>query len=237
VARTRTTHIMFDLFGTLVSYHDSEVAAGFRRSHDVVRKAGSTIGYDDFCATWGKTFDEFERRATASHDEFSMTAICAAFLERVIGRQTDRDTIDRFRQTYLEEWSTGVRLVPGVAETIDQLSGCYRLGVITNTHDGDFARRQLSRTGVADRFRLIVTSIEHGKRKPSPFIFRHAVKLAGANAKHTVFVGDSYDADYCGAVGAGLGCLLIDPERRHKIPESDRIDSITDLPSRLMEVV
>ena len=103
--------------------------------------------------------------------------------------------------------------------------------------DDSFARAQLARTGVADRFDVVVTSSEHGIRKPSPAIFRHALELSGGRPEQSLFVGDSYDADYCGARGAGMRCLLIDPQKRHDIPAADRIEATTGLLSRLEEAV
>jgi len=41
-------------------------------------------------------------------------------------------------------------------------------------------------------------------------------------------VGDSYSADYLGAVGAGLRGLLIDPERRYDVPGTDRLSHVLE---------
>ena len=67
----------------------------------------------------------------------------------------------------------------------------------------------------------------HRVRKPSPAIFAHAVQALGAAApERCVYVGDTYDADYRGATGAGLLAFLIDPRARAPIPEAQRLESL-----------
>ena len=45
----------------------------------------------------------------------------------------------------------------------------------------------------------IVVSEEVGAAKPAPEIFRHALKLIGADPVRSLFVGDRPVADICGA--------------------------------------
>ena len=227
---------MFDLFGTLVSYYREYSNVGFHRSHEVALSTGAAVDYDQFCAAWAETYLELDAAASKSHAEFSMQTYSTVLLERLSGSTVDPSAVELFRSTYLEEWSTGVEVISGVAEMISELSGHYTLAVVTNTHDDRFARGQLARTGVADLFDVVVTSIGHGMRKPAPAVFRHALELSGGEPDRALFVGDSYEADYCGAVAAGLMCLLIDPDQKHDVPNAHRIDTITDLPSRLEEV-
>ena len=228
---------MFDLFGTLLSYCNSGTAQGFQRSHELLLEAGATVSYDEFLDEWDATFCEFESGAQKTHDEFTMDQVCSAFTKRTVGDAADDGLVQRFRRTYLEEWTRCVDLVPGVADMIIDLSDRYTLTVITNTHDGAYARSQIDRIGVTDRFVSIVTSVEHGKRKPSAEIFDYALQVSGAAAESTLFVGDSLEADYTGATGAGMMAVLIDPERKHDIPASDRIDTITELPAWLEEAI
>jgi len=226
---------MFDLFGTLVTYHASRTAQGFHRSHAVLAKAGIDIEYEEFLARWDGVFDEFEQKALITHDEFTMDAVCSEFASRVAGHAVDETLAGEFRRTYLEEWTTGVAVIPGVGQMLRDLAGDYTLAVITNTHDGVYARSQVGRIGADESFSLIVTSDEYGKRKPSPSIFGYALQQCGAAPETTLYVGDSPEADYRGATGAGLMAVLIDPDGSHNVPSREKIGSITELPSWLEE--
>jgi len=41
-------------------------------------------------------------------------------------------------------------------------------------------------------------------------------------------MGDSYSADYLGAISAGLRGLLIDPEQRYDVPRTDRLAHVLE---------
>ena len=86
---------------------------------------------------------------------------------------------------------------------------------------------------VAHLFSAVVTSVEHGKRKPYASIFEHALSIIGASSEDALYVGDSFAADYSGAKGVGMRCLLIDPDKRAELPDEDRINNVMDLPAML----
>ena len=79
-------------------------------------------------------------------------------------------------------------------------------------------------------FEYVITSVEHGKRKPSSSIFDYALHASNGQKETALFVGDSYAADYEGAKAAGLACLLIDPDQRYDVPSSRRLDAVLDVP-------
>ena len=87
---------------------------------------------------------------------------------------------------------------------------------------------------VAHLFSEVVTSVEHGKRKPHASIFERALNLTGSSSENALYVGDSFAADYIGAKGVGMRCLLIDPNKKQDIPEKDRISSVLDVPAMLV---
>ena len=56
---------------------------------------------------------------------------------------------------------------------------------------------------------------------------------AAGKPESAVYVGDSFSADYEGALAAGLHPLLIDPERRHPVPDAHRIASVSETLARV----
>lgn len=87
----------------------------------------------------------------------------------------------------------------------------------------------LDRMGVRQHFSAVVTSVEHGTRKPGPAIFAHTLELVRGSQQGSIYVGDSYAADYLGAAAAGIDCLLLDPDERHHIPARDRLRDIASV--------
>jgi putative hydrolase of the HAD superfamily len=228
-----TTHVLFDFFGTLVAYSASRVEQGFQRSHEVLLRNGAHIDYATFLARWDGTFEAFEARALQSLDEYSMDAVCGQFLSQVLPRGPEKETVDLFRDTYLNEWNKGVGYIPGVQELLVELAQSFTLVLVTNTHHAALVHDHLQAMGVAHHFTTVVTSVDHGKRKPSACIFHQALALSAGKPETSVYVGDTFAADYVGATNAGLRCLLIDPEHRHDVPNANRMRHILDASTRL----
>ena len=228
-----TTHVLFDFFGTLVAYSESRVEQGFQQSHEVLLRNGAHIDYATFLEQWDGTFGEFEARAQQSLDEYSMDAVCGQFLSQVLPRGPQRETVELFRDTYLNEWNKGVRYIPGVQELLVELAESFTLVLVTNTHHAALVHGHLQALDVAHHFATVVTSVDHGKRKPSACIFHQALTLSAGKPETSVYVGDTFAADYLGATNAGLRCLLIDPEHRHDVPDANRIRHILDASARL----
>jgi putative hydrolase of the HAD superfamily len=222
------THILFDFFGTLVTYSESLVEQGYERSYEILTTAGASLDYSEFLERWSDTFEEFELRAQQSLDEYSMDAVCTEFLRRVLPQPADAELVDRFRDTFLLEWNKGVEPIPGVTSLIADLSQRFTLVLVTNTHHVGLVRDHLKAMGVEQYFAVVVTSVEHGKRKPSRSIFESAIEQSGGKRETSVYVGDSYSADYLGSVRAGLRGLLIDPEHRYDVPRTHRLANVLE---------
>jgi putative hydrolase of the HAD superfamily len=227
------THVLFDFFGTLVRYSDSLVEQGFQGSYEVLVSAGASLDYENFLEQWSSTFNEFEARAQLSLDEFSMEEVCGAFLDGVLPHSPDGEVVTRFRDIYLLEWSTGVQYIAGLSALLADLSQRYTLALVTNTHRAELVSKHLRAMGAEECFDVVITSVEHGKRKPHSTIFEEALEQSGGRPNTAVHIGDSYSTDYLGATRAGLAGLLIDPSRRYKVPEAHRMDHVLEIPQIL----
>jgi putative hydrolase of the HAD superfamily len=227
------THLLFDFFGTLVAYSESRVEQGFHTSYALLLEAGAQTTYAGFLDRWEATFQEFESLAQHDLQEFSMDAVCVAYLQSMLGRHPGAATVERFRDAYLAEWNKGVQYVPGVTELLANLAERFTLAVVTNTHHAELVHRHLDAMGAGPYFAAVITSVEHGKRKPSRCIFDQALARTGGTPEAAVYIGDSFSADYRGATDAGLRCFLIDPESRHDVPETDRLTQVFEVLARL----
>lgn len=228
-----TTHLVFDFFGTLVSYSASRTDQGYERTFELLRNAGSKLGYGEFLSLWSEVSAGFDESAERSNREFSMLELATAFLARAV-IPANRALTREFVETYISEWNTGVRYLDGVADLLRRLEPRFPLSIITNTHDPDLVPHHLQRMGVAHLFKEVVTSVEFGIRKPAAEIFDHTLALLGTSIENCVYVGADYEADFVGARTAGLRPLLIDPLDKAPIASEDRLSSILEIEKKLV---
>jgi putative hydrolase of the HAD superfamily len=228
------THLLFDFFGTLVEYSGSRTEQGYERSHAVLLANKVNLGYREFIERWADVFQKFDLMADVDQDEFSMDDVVTGFLKDVLGAEPTPKLINNFRDTYLQEWNTGVKYIDGVPALLNQLKDRYTLVLVTNTHNGDLIRSHLENMKVAEYFSSIITSVEHGKRKPHASIFEDALQATGGESHNALYIGDTFATDYIGANDVGMRCLLIDPHEKQNIPPEDRISHILDLGDRVL---
>ena len=225
--------ILFDFFGTLVEYSASRVEQGYYATHALLLNDGVDVSYTAFLAAWSGAFDDLDRWSRRTGLEYSMEQATQQFIERVCPHPLSQELSTSLEMSYLREWSAAIRFIPGVPELVEDLAVRFRLGVVTNTHHASFIHTQLRAIGIARHMAVVVTSIEHGRPKPHPSIFRSALERLDCDAAAALFVGDSYEADYLGAKGVGVQALLIDPHRAAEIPAQEAIRSVLEVRARL----
>jgi putative hydrolase of the HAD superfamily len=221
--------ILFDFFGTLVEYSASRIEQGYHATHAILSEQDITITYGEFLERWTAVFDTLDGWSRQTGREFSMQQVAVEFLAEVCPRPYASGLPAALWGAYVAEWGTAIRYPPGVRELVADLSTRFRLGVVTNTHATPLVRDHLTRSGIAPHVQAVITSVDHGRPKPHPSIFVAALERLGMDAASTLFVGDSYEADYLGATRAGLSALLIDPAGVAPVPAADRIASVLDI--------
>jgi putative hydrolase of the HAD superfamily len=223
------TAILFDFFGTLVEYSPSRVEQGYHATHALLLKEGIDITYAAFLENWVAVSEALDRWSRSTELEYSMEKVALQFIERVCPHRRSPEFSTRLWVSYLEEWSTAIRYIPGVQELIEELSAHLRLGVVTNTHYAPHIHAHLREIGISQHMAVVVTSVEHGRPKPHPSIFMSALERLDCAASAALFVGDSYTADYLGATGVGMQAVLIDPCRPAGVPAHEAIGSVLDV--------
>lgn len=225
------TTICFDFFGTLVKYSPSDKSQGYPDSDAVLRSAGLNGTYDAWLQQWDATYADFHERSHKDLAEFSMTNVVTAFVARV-GLPANSSLVAAFEATYLREWNAGVTDIPGLRSILVGLADDYQLGVVSNTNDLTLVPDHLARLGLAHLFDDVVLSVDVGYRKPHPAIYRTALERLGSEPGRTLFIGDTFEADYEGPKQAGMRTLLI-TDSHHHVPAADRLTSVLDLPAVL----
>ena len=110
-----------------------------------------------------------------------------------------------------EEYFPENVIPPDVHPTLHDLkkSG-YRLGVVSNRHQP--CHEELRSYGLDEFFELALVAGEVSAWKPDPALFTHALERLEITPEQAIYVGDNYYADVVGALRAGLGPVLYDPD-------------------------
>ena len=148
-------------------------------------------------------------------------------------RLSDADC-DELTGEFLQIYEANWRLFDDVVPALDRLAH-LPLGVITNGLDAQ-QRQKLELLGIADRFKVIVTSDATKLSKPDPRIFHHAAAAIGARPEQCVHVGDDWRRDVEGATAAGFRAIWLDRVRSRGPsgpPHVETIESLMNLVGRV----
>jgi putative hydrolase of the HAD superfamily len=142
----------------------------------------------------------------------------------------DPGLADALSDSYVESQRGGHRLIDGADRTVRTLTGSRRLGLLTNG-PADIQRLKFEATGLGDCFDAVVVSGEVGIGKPDPAVFAYAIDRLGASPRDTVMVGDSWERDVLGALGAGLSAVWVSGGRSvpEELAEVTVIDNVGEL--------
>jgi len=95
----------------------------------------------------------------------------------------------------------------------------------------------LAALGLEGAFDFTLAAGEIGVWKPAPEIFLHAARLAGVEPDEAVYVGDNYFADALGATQAGMGAILLDPQKLFPEAVCHVISEVWDVPDLLTRLI
>ena len=224
------TDLIFDFFGTLVSYtHGMAPDASYGTTHRLLLDCGFSVEYDVFIRELNQVFEHLDQQAKATCVEYHSYEAGRMFFSTCFGREAPTDVLEHFIDTFSMEWNRGTIFYPEIKPFISRLAARYRLSIITNAHYPPLVARNLAAMGITDYFAHVLTSVEFGVRKPDPHIFRDALRRLSISPHAATYVGDSFDDDYRGAAAAGIRCILVDPGRRWHGLVDDRVDRLFDI--------
>ncbi len=117
-------------------------------------------------------------------------------------------------------WDAAVHWHPtdGVLLVLAELKSMgIRKGIVSNfAFPSSTISRELQRQGLLQHFDCIVSSADYGLRKPAKALFEVALLRAGCKAENTWYVGDAFETDVLGALGAGMVGVWFNPGRKSK---------------------
>ncbi len=135
----------------------------------------------------------------------------ASVFELAQGRGVEARRIEDARQRrnarYARLIEAGVELIPGVGKALAQLSGLARMAVVTSSQPEHFAL-QHARTGIRERFELVLTGADFTRFKPDPEPYLLAAARLGVAPADCLVVEDS-ERGLVSATRAGMRCVVV----------------------------
>jgi putative hydrolase of the HAD superfamily len=100
------------------------------------------------------------------------------------------------------------RVLPGLADR-------YKLGIVSNFKSRGGIETMLKAHGLARFFAFTLVSINFGRRKPHPDIYREAIRKSRVRPEEILFVGDDIQNDIIVPESLGMRVLLLDRHDKH----------------------
>lgn len=206
-------HIFFDLDHTLWDY-DKSAQETLLEIHQFLELKDSEISTKEFIDTFYKVNENLWQL-------YNRGEIDREYIKRSRFRDiltlVDADPIQSVQASeyFLNHCSAKPYLIEDSITALRYLSERYQLHIITNGFT-DSQNNKLSSSGIADFFKVVVTSESTGAKKPSPEIFHYSMGMAGGHSSNSVMIGDNPRTDISGAKGVGMTSILFDPSGKKR---------------------
>lgn len=120
-------------------------------------------------------------------------------------------------------------LMPHAIETLEYLSGKYKLSIITNGFE-EIQNTKLASGKLHGYFDHVVTSQQAGFKKPSKEIFEYTLTRNNIDSRQAVMVGDNLVTDIGGARHAAIDSVFFNYEQvKHDSEIHAEINSLHEL--------
>ena len=239
--------LLFDLFGTVVQFQPQvptvEIAGTpWRTTMGWLRASAERevphVPFDDLLPALMQVTEDIVRARPPEYFEVpSRERFRRALLRVGIATQHAADIAERLSLAHMAHLASMTVLPAEHTALLQQLTGRYRLALVSNFDHGPTARHVLRDHGIAGFFPTTVISAEFGRRKPHPAIFAAALQTVGVRADEALFIGDSVGDDVLGAHNAGLPVAWLNAKSAPLTPGTPApqhvITRLTDLPAVL----
>jgi len=223
-------HVIFDFFGTLVTYRDGVHGNPVERTRRTLSAWGVQLTSDELSQRFAGCFTRLERAASETLREYSMEDATRLLFDE-LGVAASKMRIGQFVGCYLDDWTEGVQGLPNLACWLDAFPASK--SVLSNTHHEPLVEGLLDGLGIRASFEHVTTSIAFGLRKPHPSIYLAHLECIGVAARDAVFVGDNAQCDYFGPRASGIESYLIAPRPVSRVSERHRLAHLYQLIERL----
>lgn len=177
--------ILFDLDGTLIDQ--------FTAIHRAYARAMGLLGLEP------ADYDTVRRTVGGSAD-VTMT--------RLVGPELAPRGLEIYPPIFEEEMLNGLEAMPGAMEILQALRDKGEKTAVFTNKVGPHARAACDHLGFTPLLDLVIGVKDTPWRKPDPEFTLHTLELLGAEAEHSLLIGDS-PFDAASAANVGMPCRLV----------------------------
>lgn len=205
----RIKAVLFDFGDTLVQTplkFDYETC--LIRLHQSLLKNAVSILYDDYRKAHIEIRDKIYSRHSIREVNFEVRISEALKRFGYSLKPTDKTVVEA-TEAFMEPWIQARIMEDDAPSILQRLRAKYKLGVVSNFGYSPTVTKTLERFDLIKFFDIVIVSADVGWRKPSPKIFKAALKALMVSASESVFVGDELDHDVEGAKNVGMRTILL----------------------------
>ncbi len=232
--------VLFDLFRTVVLYregtatnqvHQADWRAAMLRLAPRFLAAAPGLEVEAFLDALVTATDQIASERGSEMREIAIEARYARALASL--GISDDGTAARLAAVQVDAQMEGTTVPAGHHSLLASLARNRKLALVSNFDHAGSLHSMLARHQLERYFSTVVISIEQGRRKPHPEIFRAALDALGASADEALHVGDSFGPDVKGAQAAGIDVAWINPSHKPvpqgAEPPTYEIATLTDI--------
>jgi HAD superfamily hydrolase (TIGR01549 family) len=195
----------FDYGNTLIRFDRPEIRFIEDRFVPVLAETFGPLTVEAFGRAMDRLYEMPRRGLEPTYRELESAEQMAILLDDLYGPGSrPTDALERTDAALQDIFVESIRIDPGDKAVLERMAVRIPLALVSNYPCGGAIRRSLEGIGIDRLFKTIVISGEVGFVKPHPSLFRKALEGLGSDPGRTLFVGDRWDADLCGARDAGL---------------------------------
>ncbi len=193
--------IIFDLDNTLLDYDRCELDAMQRTCKDYGLFVDQPDAWESFWHVYrGNSFKYWTDFVNGGETKSIHEVLRYAFRDSLAPTDIAHDALGA---AYWAYFCKVIHWEDGAEQLLADLRGRFDLGLITNGIS-ESQRKRLLAGGIHAMFRSIIISDEVNCRKPQQEIFELALRELDAKPREVLFVGDSLEDDYQGALRSGV---------------------------------
>ncbi len=219
--------VLFDLYGTLLSYGNMRNA--WRAWGGLLAERLAQHGGRIDPATWPQqliaVFEGYEPEP-APQDDLTVHERRLLALAAAVGARLGPDDARAMATDGLAIWQRDIDLAPGLHATLDALRDRgLATGLVTNFDHPPHVHSLLRQHQLEPLLDVVIVSGAVGLKKPDPAIVRLALEPLGVAPAEAAFVGDSPE-DMQAARAAGVAALGITHNRDLARLEGERVHAL-----------
>lgn len=222
-------HVFFDLDHTLWDFEKNSEQTLKLLYDEYQLKTLNITDFDEFYKRYSfhndRLWDRF-RKGFIKREDLRWKRMWLTLLDFKIANTS---LAHEMSTAYLEILPTQTLLIPGAKEVLDYCKSKYVLHLITNGFEStQWLKMQYS--GISGYFSEVITSEKSNSIKPNREIFEYALTASGAQADHSIMIGDALEIDILGAINAGWDQVYFNPLKiAHDRKPTYEVQSLAEL--------